>query len=279
MALALDDVGVRNSGGVELCVVSSGKLHFSPSFGAGREWVTDDTVLDDDGRAVFGINALFVRAGNAVVVVDPSTWRPDEVALGSATIEPGLDLDTLLDAAGVDAEAVTHVVVTHGHSDHFNGVLRDNGRKSELRFPNAEHVFPAADWEAASDDTRRLLEPAAQTDALRLVSGDHDLCDGIQLLHAPGESDGHQVVRVDTDAARFYYLGDLVHFPVEFRQIDWAPVPGRDTAKLRQSRLRIFEDAANRTSSLLFTHGRFPGWGAIERVDDDAWQWSYDSAP
>jgi glyoxylase-like metal-dependent hydrolase (beta-lactamase superfamily II) len=266
------DVTVRSSGEAELCLASSGKIHWSPSFEPGCEWITDDTVLDGEGRAVLGVNTLFARVGAAVVVVDPSSWRPDETALGPATLEPGRDLDVLLDAAGVDPDEVTHVAITHGHPDHFNGVLRETG---ELRFPNAEHVFPAADWKAVSDVARRLLEPAERAGALRLVSGHSVLCEAVRLLSAPGESDGHQVVRVDSDAERVYYLGDLVHFPVEFRNIDWAPVPGRDTAKLRESRLRIFSDAADRKSSLVFTHGRFSGWGSIEQIGKEAWQWSY----
>jgi glyoxylase-like metal-dependent hydrolase (beta-lactamase superfamily II) len=270
------DVSVRAAGGVELSLVNSGKLHFAPQFGPDQAWVTDDTVVDDHGRAVFGINSLVARLGDAVVAIDPSSWPPDQTALGSATLEPGADLDDLLTAAGVRTEEVTHVVITHGHPDHFTGVVRGRGTDNGLRFPNAEHVFPAADWEVASAEACALLEPVARAGALRLVHGDHGLCDGVRLLHAPGESDGHQVVRIETDREHVYYLGDLVHLPVEFGQLDWVPVPGRDGATLRESRLRVFDEATRHPSWLVFTHGRAPAWGTIAQLGPDSWRWRYD---
>jgi glyoxylase-like metal-dependent hydrolase (beta-lactamase superfamily II) len=268
-----DRVAERTSGSAQFFVAGSGRIHFAPHFEPGSHWITDDTIVDEEGRGIFGINSLYARIGDAVLVVDPSTWAPDATTIGSATLEPVADADTLLAAAGIDAGEVTHVVVTHGHVDHFNAFVRESG---EPRFTNAVHLFPAADHDALSEEARAQLTPIEEAGALRLVSGDHAVCDGVRLVHAPGESPGHSVVRFDTGAERIYYLGDLVHFPVEFQEIDWMPVPNRDLAEVRQSRLRIFEEAEAPDALLLFTHGRFPAWGRIERIGENAWRWRYE---
>jgi len=51
-------------------------------------------------------------------------------------------------------------------------------------------------------------------------------------------------------------------------------VPGRDLAQVRESRLRVFREAED--AVLLFTHARFPAWGRIERIGNNAWHWQYE---
>jgi glyoxylase-like metal-dependent hydrolase (beta-lactamase superfamily II) len=276
--MAADFISPRRVGDGEAWVIDNGTMDWTPTgFAGGEDWNVDGTVLAPDGRILLGINGLIIRTPDALVVVDPNALHPDE-AMGSATLRPGRSVGDALVALRLSAEQVTHVLITHGHADHFTGALLDGAP----RFPNAACYFPAADWryfveEDARGTAKAVLHHlgAIQTaGALKLVEGDVEVTPGVSLLHAPGESPGHQIVRYVSGDARLYYLGDLVHFPAEIRHIDWVGVANRDAATLVSSRARVFDDGGP-DATFVYTHGVFPAWGSVTPQGGDGYRWSY----
>jgi glyoxylase-like metal-dependent hydrolase (beta-lactamase superfamily II) len=56
---------------------------------------------------------------------------------------------------------------------------------------------------------------------LELIEGRHELLPGVSIIPAPGESPGHQIVKVGSLGETFYCLGDLYHFEAEVEHPDW----------------------------------------------------------
>jgi glyoxylase-like metal-dependent hydrolase (beta-lactamase superfamily II) len=173
---------------------------------------------------------------------------------------------------GVRPEEVTHVLITHAHGDHVAGgsVERDGRRRP--RFGRARHLIHRLDWDenpARRDPDSTLsrhLGPVAAAGLLEPVEGEPEVVPGVTLLHAPGESPGHQVVRVASGGERFYFLGDLFHHPCEVEHLDWVS-RGRDRAAMERSRRRLIAEAVPAGASLVFSHRPFPGWGRIVARD------------
>jgi glyoxylase-like metal-dependent hydrolase (beta-lactamase superfamily II) len=272
-------VSTRSLGDVEVTLVSAGVLR-APNRLAARGRTPTGIEVDAGGRLVMGIVGMCVRTPDALVVVDPCWLPADQTVLGPGLLEPAADLADALGAAGIDPAGATHVVITHGHSDHFSGVALGHGDDARLRFANAEHVFPARDWQALAvdDPDEELLEqlgPAERAGRLRLVDGDVEVCPGVTVLAAPGETPGHQAVRVDGSAGRLYYLGDLVHVPLEFEEIDFVYSENRDDQALAAARRRLFPDASRDGRTVVYTHARFPAWGRLVPLGDESWRWEY----
>jgi glyoxylase-like metal-dependent hydrolase (beta-lactamase superfamily II) len=260
----MPEVSVRRLGSTEVAVVHAGSIHARPKGFDGQAWQPGADV-DEQGRAILGVNGMVIRTPDALVLVDPNSFAsPEEIPSAELTVGP--PLEAALDALTIDPADVTHVLVTHGHGDHFTGVLDDG----ELRFANAEHLYPRADLR---DDP--ALQAAEAAGRLQLVDGDVEVADGITLLAAPGETAGHQVVRVESGGGRIYYLGDLVHVPCEVEHLDWCFSAGRDLDALEASRRRVFCDPGEGEATFVFSHGRFPGWGRVVPADD-GWTWRYD---
>jgi glyoxylase-like metal-dependent hydrolase (beta-lactamase superfamily II) len=276
---AAELLSTRLIGDAEVTVFHSGLIHWHPHFAPGQDWVTHDTVTDDEGRVVLGVNGLLIRTGDDVVLVDPNSFTP-ETPIATAELVPGATIDAVLDAVGVRPDEVTAVLITHGHDDHFSAIADDDGA---VRFPNARHFFPTADWQRfVRDDATghaeqllALLGPVERAGLLELVAGEARVADGLTLVPTPGETEGHQIVRLERGNERLYYLGDLFHMPIEFAQLDWLPVTGRDVEQVVASRRRLFADAEGADATMVFMHGRFPGWGVVERTGPDAWAWRY----
>jgi glyoxylase-like metal-dependent hydrolase (beta-lactamase superfamily II) len=270
------DVSTRRFGGTEVSVIRTAVLHWAPSFPAGQPWQGAEVATDGRGRAVVDVLCVLIRTPGATILVDPGAWHADERSRDLDVIA-GAPVDETIASLGVAATDVTHVAITHAHTDHLTGLARAGARGPEPRFPRALHLFPRADREAldgdaeASGRVRALLAPVEDAGLLSLVASEHPIDRGVTLSPAPGETAGHQIVRVEDGGERVLYLGDLFHFPIEFEHIDWAPVHA-DAAVLRRSRRRVLDDAEGAT--LVFSHGRFPGWGRADR-SGPAWPWHY----
>jgi glyoxylase-like metal-dependent hydrolase (beta-lactamase superfamily II) len=272
-------VSRRRLGEVVAAAIDVGTMHFrpadNPALLVDGPW-SWDRVADPDGRVVLGVNVVVLQLPAGTIVVDPCTFKPDELTAADATIVPGRHMDEGLAELGVDPAEVTHVLVTHAHEDHFSGLLSERGG---LRFPNALHILPEADWRtivipghpfaAGAADLRQTLALTGLPGGALLVSGEYEVCPGVTLVPTPGETEGHQIVRVQTSEGRFYVLGDLVHWPPELEE----PLISAPTSPPSEVRLRVVRDSQTEPSILIFTHARFPGWGQLLPERTDTWRW------
>jgi len=89
--------------------------------------------------------------------------------------------------------AVTDVIITHTHWDHYNGLSREENGHYRPAFPQARHILNAADWDPAGfgeleEQTLRMVE---QHGLLTLITGRMALAEGLTIIPAPGETPGH----------------------------------------------------------------------------------------
>ncbi len=196
--------------------------------------------------------SALVDAGIYDVETDP------EYALPDYTPPPAL-VDQLLEA-GIERNAITHVIITHRHWDHFNGTTYEVDGQLLPRFPNATCYLGRPDWERAEQPLQdpnslesRTLKVLHQQGVLQLVEGNIDVVDGITIFAAPGETRGHQIVRVQSGGETLYCLGDLYHHPVEFAQPEWK-VSWANAETIMASRQALTTRALDENALLIATH-------------------------
>ena len=217
---------------------------------------------DAEGEITVGYNVALVRAGDARVLIDlgfdepgpDSPWKEPRHQR-TAGVEAGLR------QLGVAPEDVTHVLITHAHGDHVAGAVV-GGRP---RFPRARHHIHRLDW-----DAQKLASHLGAIEAAGLIEtfdGDREIVPGVTMLHAPGESPGHAIVRVESRGERFCFLGDLFHHPCEVEHLDWVS-RGRDRAAMEASRRRLIAEAVPSNATLAFSHRPWPAWGRIVAAGD-----------
>jgi glyoxylase-like metal-dependent hydrolase (beta-lactamase superfamily II) len=189
----------------------------------------------------------------------------------TGTIEDGLA------ALGVAPADITHVLISHMHGDHILGATRTVDGRLVPTYPNARYSIMAEEWRAAPEHHQRadLIVPRKEAllaaGVVDLVAGEREVVPGVALIPAPGESPGHAIVRLATDAGIVYYLGDLFHQPAEFQRLDWMP-RFRDRAALIASRERLLPRFVAEQALLIVAHHRFPAVGRVERAGS-AYRW------
>jgi glyoxylase-like metal-dependent hydrolase (beta-lactamase superfamily II) len=219
----------------------------------------------------FPIYSVHIAAPGRSVLVDAGFYEVDPNSPHAIPgYQPPPDLPAALAEAGAPPEAIDYVVITHIHHDHINGLTRQQGDSFVPCFPNARHLLSQADWqqaqaalqqpESVEGRTLGVLEGAG---LLEKLSGSHDLGGGVEVVPAPGETPGHQIVRVRSDERTLYCLGDLYHHPIEIARQEWV-ASWADADATRASRQALVRAALAEDALLIATH--IQSLGRLERA-------------
>lgn len=153
-------------------------------------------------------------------------------------------------------EDITHVVITHAHYDHYSGVTKKQNGKISITFPNAKYFLGKSDWEW-EEVQRNLKDPRSpesetlgflqEKGKLNLVHGEVVLATGLKIIPSPGESLGHQIVRLSSHGETLYCVGDLFHHAVEVEHpswmASWAEADSNSKSREDMIRAALEEDA------------------------------------
>lgn len=256
-------------GGLDVLAVSDGLLRTSLDLllDFPREAAIALTGAEPDGSLSIPVNSYVFRRPGAVVLVDTGAGDTMQPTLGRL---PGA-----LAAAGVPPAEVTHILLTHLHPDHANGLIGPDGAAV---YPQAELVIAAEEldfWlrEGApeeGDAVRRMrarnrvnLEPYRER-TRRMREGEVVL--GCTPIVAAGHSPGHTCWLIETGGLPMLAWGDIAHLAaVQVPHPEAALTYDFDKEVAKRSRRRILDLAADEGMVVAGAHIGVPGLGRITR--------------
>ena len=222
------------------------------------------------------VNAYLIEGRGLCALVDAGS---------GATMGPELGhIPRNLVACGKDLKGITHVLLTHIHPDHSNGLIDGSGRPV---FPNAEIVVQEEEiafWvdrdpsQALHErqrhnimNFRKSLAPyGKQTTRIR----DREFLPGVSLAKSPGHTPGHSCWTIESGPDSLVIWGDTLHLPLVQLvnpNIGWSH--DIDPALATQSRLRLLDQLSVEKSMIAGMHLDFPG---IVRLRKDATRYHFD---
>lgn len=256
-------------GGLELKALSDGVLKTSTDFVLGMEQPQAKalTGAGEDGAVIIPVNNFLFQKDGATVLIDAGAGDSMYATLGR--------LPANLAAAGHAVETVTHIVVTHCHGDHINGLVDAAGA---ALYPNAEILVHAQEfdfWMAENDGSesdkvkrqraRNKFNLTPYLDRIRRMRDGEEVL-GCSPMLAPGHSPGHTCWRIGTGREAFVAWGDLVHFSdIQIGHPDVAVKYDLDPDLARRSRLRFLDMVAADGLAVAGAHVAAPGLGYLTR--------------
>jgi glyoxylase-like metal-dependent hydrolase (beta-lactamase superfamily II) len=225
------------------------------------------------GPITVPVQCVHIGLPGRSVLVD--ACHPELLSHTGETVADGPPVPGLLDqlaALGVEPAGIDTLVITHPHFDHYCGVITvgEMPQDDRLLFPNARHLVGRADWDGLQDALKSPASPVSRALGLanrhglvEAVEGRRALDDGVSIVPTPGETPGHQAVRVESAGEVLYILGDLYHHAVEVEQPEWG-VHWADAGATARSREALATAALAEDALLVAAH--IPGVGRIRRT-------------
>jgi glyoxylase-like metal-dependent hydrolase (beta-lactamase superfamily II) len=91
-------------------------------------------------------------------------------------------------------------------------------------------------------------------------------------MTAPGHTPGNAILDITSDAGRLFYLGDLIHFPIEFTNPEYYKFTDVDPEQAVETRTRIISQLADSECLVFACHLPFPGLGRI-KLKNNGFYW------
>jgi glyoxylase-like metal-dependent hydrolase (beta-lactamase superfamily II) len=184
-----------------------------------------------------------------------------------------------LNAAGLKAEDIDTVVISHYHGDHINGVRNKAGQlvfpKAKLMVPTVEHAFWMDDnrmaqapdaMKGAFNNVRRVFGGLSSDQLIQFEPG-KEIAPGISSRAAFGHTPGHTLFVAESKGEKFAYLADLTNIPQLFaRNPDWAVQFDMNADAARDVRRKTFDMVVNEKMIAGGFHFPFPAFGRIEKM-------------
>ncbi len=233
-----------------------------------ESWDAYKDTMTPDGQLPFQMGFFALRSGGQTMLVDTGLGQGPFEAMGGIS---GKLLDQL-SGAGISADDISRVLITHLHGDHVGWNVTWDGDTPRATFPNATYIIPQGDWEyftsadvlPNSPYMENCVIPLRDFNVMELVGDNEAITDEITTFVTPGHTPGHQCFLISSGGERAMFIGDAFHVAAQLTETSWNvgfDVDKPLAAQTRASLVQRLED-----EGLAVASGHMPVGSNIGRV-------------
>ncbi len=216
-----------------------------------------------------------VNTGKKLILIDTGNG-PGSIASGTGRVPENLK------AAGVDANAIDTVIISHFHGDHISGLRNADG---SLAYPNAEVMVPQAEWAYWMDDgnmskapegsglanthrnVRRMFAGLENKVTKYDSGGGKEIQPGIVPVDTSGHTPGHTSFIIASGNAKVCYQADVTSGFAQLYVVNpgWHPGGDMDPNRGEETRRRFYDMLATEKMLVSGYHFTFPSLAYLEK--------------
>lgn len=186
---------------------------------------------------------------------------------------------------GIKPEDITDILLTHAHSDHAGGLVKDGQRvftnarvfvgKPDIDFFfNEENQKKTGYSQNFFDVARKTLKPYLDAGKVQSFSGTEALLPGITGTVHPGHTPGSAFYTLESKGEKLTFVGDIIHVAaVQFPQPNITIVYDQDQDGATRVRNHAFADFVENRDLIAAPHLPFPGIGYVMKGERSGYAW------
>jgi glyoxylase-like metal-dependent hydrolase (beta-lactamase superfamily II) len=222
-----------------------------------HSWLTPQHYVPESDRLVIAVQLWMVQTGSDVILIDAGVGNGKRRPIERMNMLNTLVLQWMA-AAGAPPEKITHVVMTHLHSDHvgWNTIMVD-GRWVPT-FPNARYLVPKENY----DQWQHLIQggqnpdngsfadsvlPLVDAGVVEFIENQKQVAGCLEVEAASGHTPGHLTFRLRSEGQEGLFAGDVLHHPFQVVRPD------------SNSAFDFFPDVARRTRAAVLASAAASG--------------------
>jgi len=246
---------------------------------ANASWLAPNHYVPHMDRLIVTIRLWVVQAGGNTIVIDTGVGNRKPRAA-----ERMDRLNTLvmpwLESIGAGPQQVTHVVMTHLHTDHVGWNTVEKDGRWVPTFPKARYLFPKDEfdyWKGLYDKGDKDVNQGSFADSVLPVldAGLGDFMDGTAEVAGclapepvPGHAPGMLSFRLRSRGEEGLFCADILHNAIQIVRPDWNDRYCLWPDKALESRAAGLKRACERGALLMPMHLGAPYCGYVRRQGD-----------
>jgi glyoxylase-like metal-dependent hydrolase (beta-lactamase superfamily II) len=233
------------------------------TFGSDADVATVGSLLKasnlPDDRLTLSVNALLVRDGKRVILIDSGLGTAVHGALMAS-----------LGEAGVAPGEVTDILITHSHFDHVGGLAGADGK---LAFPNAAIRMSTAEWAWMKSQPNAAALVKVIDGHVQTFTPGAAIAPAVTSVALDGHTPGHVGYEITSGKLSLLDIGDMAHSSViSLKKPEWSMQFDNDKATAMATRKATFARLANSHELVFAPHFPYPGVGFVV-ANDHAYTW------
>ncbi|RSK70941.1 MBL fold metallo-hydrolase [Enterobacter huaxiensis] len=224
------------------------------------------------------INVYYIALPGHNILVDTGSGQLFGPGNGGRLIES-------LATQGIKPQDITDILLTHAHSDHTGGLVKDGQRvftnarvyvgKPDIDFFfNAENQKKTGYGQNYFDVARKTLKPYLDAGKVQTFSDSAELLPGITGTVHPGHTPGSAFYTLESKGEKLTFVGDIIHVAaVQFPQPNITIAYDQDQDGAARVRNNAFADFVKHKDLVAAPHLPFPGIGYVAKGERSGYAW------